>query len=77
LDFESSGDGSSLNRGEYVRYQWYNKYGITIEANAATGSGFTPDKQARIFDTSNPGTSDETGAPDLGTPNENCPAFQV
>jgi hypothetical protein len=51
---------------------------MTISAKSETASAFTPldangMKQARIFDTSQPGTNNDNGDPDLGSPNNQCP----
>ena len=69
IDFETSGDGTALNRGDYVGDNWKDNFGFVITAFAAC-SGFTPDAKARIFDTANPGTSQADGDPDLGSPNK-------
>ena len=71
IDFETAGDGTALDSSHYVKYEWYDAYGMTVTAKALNG-GFTPDGKARIFDSSNPGTNDENGDPDLGSPNQNC-----
>jgi len=65
LDFERSDNGTNLAVGEFVSDQWLNDFGLTISAEGMGSTGFTPDGQARIFDTSNPTGSDD----DLGTPN--------
>jgi hypothetical protein len=67
IDFETAGDGNKLMRGDYVSNEWSSAYGFTISAFATLG-GFTPGDKARIFDTSNPGTSQLDGDPDLGSP---------
>ena len=66
IDFQVDGDDFALIRGQYVSDDWFTRYGLTITA-AATEGGFTPDGQARIFDSSTPGSD-----PDLGSPNEDC-----
>lgn len=68
IDFSSAGDGTLLQHGDYVKDDWYEAFGMTIEA-AATKRGYTPSGKARIFDTSFVPSED----PDLNSPNENCP----
>jgi hypothetical protein len=68
LDFEKKPDGTKLGAGAYVLNEWLNTYGLRIE----TTGGYSPSGKARIFDTSNPGTDQFTGDPDLGSPNEKC-----
>lgn len=60
--------GSTLNRtflnaGDYVGEDWLEEFGMTVFAVSTIG-GFTPDGNARIFDTSDP-----EGDFDLGSPN--------
>lgn len=55
---------NELSRDEYVQNQ-YAAYGLTLSATGGFGG------KPRIFDTSNPGSS-EDGDPDLGSPNEAC-----
>jgi hypothetical protein len=71
IDFEVAGDGTALTSSDYVRFQWYNKYGVTVTASSP--SGYTPDGMARIFNTATPVTDDE-GDADLGSPNLWCAA---
>ena len=68
IDFGTSGDGMELNKGDYVGSEWSDKYGFIIEAISGCG-GHTPDGKARIFDTSDPGTNQQNGDTDLGSPN--------
>jgi hypothetical protein len=70
LDFETAGDGSPLNGGDYVGdTEWLTgSYSLIISANTTDG-GFTPNDRVRIFNTSNPGTNQLNGDPDLGSPN--------
>ena len=71
IDFSVTGDGTPLVDGEYVKYEWFSAYGLTVSAVANDGS-FTPDGKPRIFDTADPGTNNGNGDPDLGSPNEKC-----
>jgi len=66
INFNTRGDGRPTAAGDYVRFQWINK-GLRIDAKANNG-GYTPNQNARLFDTSNP-----TADPDLGSPNAACP----
>ena len=59
-------DGTVLEGGDYVSLEWFSAYGITIKASSTNG-GYTPDGQARIYDTSIPGED-----LDLGSPNKKC-----
>ena len=68
VDFEVSGNGTKLNRGDYVGQEWNDRFGFIVDALATCG-GFTPQSRARIFDTANPGDSQLEGDPDLGSPN--------
>ena len=68
VDFEASGNGTRLSRGDYVGDDWSERYGFVVDALATCG-GFTPGSKARIFDTANPGSSQLDGDPDLGSPN--------
>lgn len=72
LDFESKASGAGWKRGDYVsRNHYWAKHGVRITARG----GVSPNdnnREARIFDTSNPGTNNNNGDPDLGSPNENC-----
>jgi hypothetical protein len=68
LDFSKSGNGTALAKGAYVTRNWKDKYGITVTASGYNGTGYTPLKMARIFDTRFP-----TDDPDLGSPNSKCP----
>ena len=61
-------DGKVLQHGDYVKYEWYDEYGLIIDATSNYG-GYTPDGMARIYDTELPNTED----PDLASPNEKCP----
>jgi hypothetical protein len=64
LDFSTKGDGSLLQKGAYVKDEWY---GIVVTAAAKKGSGYTPNGMAQIYDTATPKAD-----PDLGSPNEKC-----
>lgn len=73
LDFEIASDETKLAKGAYVTDQFVEKWGVSITADTDNrDSGYTPDGAARIFDSSNPGTDNENGDPDLGTPNKGC-----
>lgn len=69
LDFKTAGNGTTLHGGDFVGNDWFTKYGISIFAQGP--GAFTPNGNARIFDSSKPGI---TGAGDLGlgSPNEKC-----
>ena len=66
LDFDTDGNGRDLDKGDYVKDEWKEKFGISIKARGRYG-GYTPQQKARIFKTSHPG-----GALHLGSPNEKC-----
>jgi hypothetical protein len=68
LDFSKSENGTALVKGAYVSKNWKTKYGITVTASGRNGTGYTPLKMARVFDTRFP-----TDDPDLGSPNSKCP----
>jgi hypothetical protein len=63
-------------KGEYVRNKWATSHGVLISAkkdtDCATTVGYTPWGAARVFDTSSPGTNNDNGDPDLGSPNQGC-----
>ena len=63
IDFESSDNGMPLVPGLYVENEWEN-YGLILSASGGEGS------LPRLYDTSNPRPD-----PDLGAPNEKCPAM--
>jgi hypothetical protein len=66
--FSTAGMGSPpLSHGDYVREEWFDSYGMTVEASASRG-GYTPNNKARIYDTS---CAKEDPA-DLGSPNKKC-----
>lgn len=67
LDFNITDAGTAVGRGDYVSTEWQ-QMGVTISASG----GYTPDNKPRIFDTSNPGTNNWNGDPDLGSPNNQC-----
>lgn len=67
VDFETAGNGTALEKGEYVQDEWLEEYFFRITARS-TILGFTPGGKARIFDTGNPGETQRTGDPDLGSP---------
>ena len=65
-DFSKDSAGNQLTVRNYVKYEWRNKYGMTVTVKNT--SGFTPKGRARIFNTANV----TGGAHGLGAPNENC-----
>ena len=71
IDFETTGNGTALHRGDYVQDEWRQDIGLSMKAFGLRG-GYTPDFKPRIFDTSNPGTNNEEGDPDLGSPHNKC-----
>ena len=52
LDFSTAGDGTALKGGDFVKYEWFNQYGLTITAKPSNG-GIAPGGYPRIFDTEN------------------------
>ena len=66
VDFSKSANGSPLQGGMYVDDEW-SEIGLTLSSTGGYGN------RPRLFDTSNPGTT-EFGDPDLGSPNERCSA---
>jgi hypothetical protein len=56
-------DFDSFSEGQYVTNELESDYFVTVEA---TG-GYTPDGAARVFNTANPGTTNN-GNPELGSP---------
>lgn len=71
IDFETAGNGARLHAGAYVGQDWYSQYGMTVSATKTNG-GYTPGNKPRLFDTSRPGTNNNNGDPDLGSPNQSC-----
>jgi len=69
---EMNFNGVGLSKGMYITDQLKSQWGITIQASAPT-NGYTPNGAARVFDTADPGTTNDTGDPDLGSPNRDCP----
>ena len=67
IDFETTGNGTRLNGGEYVTNAWFATYGINVSAFSNL-QGFTPGGAARIFNTAQPGRNKRTGDPHLGSP---------
>jgi len=61
-------DFSTFNKGDYVRYQYLNDFGLEITSSG----GYSANGGPRVFDTSDPGTNNSNGDPDLGSPNEDC-----
>jgi hypothetical protein len=63
-------------KGEYVRNKWATSHGVIITAKKDTDCdttvGYTPWGAARVFDTASPGTNNDNGDPDLGSPNQGC-----
>lgn len=71
ITFETAGNNTFLQRGDYVGDDWLDAFGMSILATSTRG-GFTPGGKARIFDTSNP-----EGDFDLGSPHRLCPGGGV
>jgi hypothetical protein len=71
VNFETDTKGNKLGGGAYIKTEWAD-WGVTVTASGKDGSGYTPESQARIFDTAFPGTNNDNGDPDLGSPNVNC-----
>jgi hypothetical protein len=71
LDFERDSRGKKLGGGAYIKTEWA-AWGVTVTASGKDGTGYVPENQARIFDTAFPGTNNDNGDPDLGSPNINC-----
>jgi hypothetical protein len=69
-------DFNNAVNGEYVRNKWALSNGIIIsakkDADCNTTVGYTPWGAARVFDTADPGTNNDNGDPDLGSPNQGC-----
>jgi hypothetical protein len=65
-DFSKDSAGNKLTVRNYVKYEWRNKYGMTVTVKN-TG-GFAPQERARIFNTANV----TGGAHGLGAPNQKC-----
>jgi hypothetical protein len=63
-------------KGEYVRNKWATSHGVIISAikdiDCDIAVGYTPWGAARVFDTATPGTNNDNGDPDLGSPNQGC-----
>ena len=69
LDFSTSGDNTALHGGEYVKYEWLKKYGLTISSNPARG-GIAPSGHARIFNTEN--KLEDSGSRLVRSPHRYC-----
>jgi hypothetical protein len=69
-------DFNNAVKGEYVKDKWALSNGIIIsakkDADCSTTLGYTPWGAARVFDTADPGTNNDNGDPDLGSPNVGC-----
>jgi hypothetical protein len=65
VDFSVTANNSAVSRGDYVENEWA-EFGLKL--SAAGGYGTRP----RVFDTSNPGKDNDSGDPDLGSPNGRC-----
>jgi hypothetical protein len=65
-DFSKDSAGNPLTVRNYVKYEWRNKYGMTVIVNNT--NGFAPEGRARIFNTANV----TGGAHGLGAPNQKC-----
>jgi hypothetical protein len=77
LNFERFPNGTAVPRGAYVATEWYRVYGLNISVFPYGISWYAPFKpgtnlrQARIFNSSNPGVEPD-GDDDLGSPNQLC-----
>jgi len=71
VDFDKFGNGTNSSGGDYVKNEWLESNGFSIDALSTCG-GFTPNGMARIFNTSSPGLTQKEGDPDLGSPNQMC-----
>jgi len=73
LDFERDGDGHILSGTPYIdKKEYWDSHGVEIKAIPRSGTGYAPDKQGRIYDTSYYALNDYYGDPDLGSPNIDC-----
>jgi len=63
VDFETNDRLVALTPGSYVKYEWFEIYGLTLSASAK--SGLTPDDRPRIFDSANPGANTNLGSPNI------------
>jgi hypothetical protein len=77
LDFEKFPNGSIIPRGAYIATEWSQQFGLNISVVPNGISWYAPFKpgtnlrQARIFNSSNPGVEPD-GDDDLGSPNAQC-----
>jgi hypothetical protein len=71
LDFSTTGSGTTLVGGEYVKDEWLKKYGLSITASPA-GDGVAPNGYARIFDTENGKSTTSGGSPLIRSPHRYC-----
>jgi len=65
VDFSKDANDVQLPGGAYVDNEW-EAFGLVLSSSG--GLGTTP----RLFDTANPGTTDDPGDFDLGSPNIKC-----
>ena len=70
LDFSKYANGTHITGTPYLdTWEYFDSHGVRIRAyGASENNAYTPNNQARIFDTSNP-IEDQ----DLGSPNKRCP----
>lgn len=69
LDFAKKLDGTDLINGDRLRKREYLDAGVRI---IVSRDGNKHRQKGHIFDTSNPGTSNANGYPQLGSPNSEC-----
>jgi hypothetical protein len=69
LGFPEKGNGDAFEKGDWVSNHYRTQYVLHIYAEDRY---VKIEKDARIFDTSDPGRSESSGAPDLGSPNADC-----
>ena len=75
LDFEKDGNGHKISGTPYIaNKEYWDSHGVKIRAFVKPGKkkGYTPNRMARIYDTSVAVTDDNSGDPDLGSPNRDC-----
>jgi len=73
LDFskykQAGGGVNKINKGDYVKTQWKDEYGVIVTASG----GYTPNFQPRIFDANAQSCMNEaTGNLEFGSPNITC-----
>lgn len=72
LDFDTRGDGSPLLGGEFVKYEWRDRYGLIVTASSLLG-GVTPNDMPRVFDTQTIDNMVQSGNLNILSPNLLCP----